>query len=501
MISLWSESSLRNTMASNSKSSQTPVVSAADSHDIIRPELNIEKFPSIWQPARARQKLNKIVVERPLPNGLIAKVTVLANSEYGPLTTETQKVLYALYKISESQGYQRRVTFSLSRIAKILNKTWGESTMKLINKALHQLRFTGLILEDSFYDATRKATITPHDTLTILSSLKMINEKRDGHTTTEACYCEFNEYIFNNLINNYVKPLFLDMVLSLGDDGITQIFYTHLDLILTEDKPYRRRSKKLFEEFNLKSNEYERINYRKKTLEKVKAKLDGKGLSRGGVLKLTIEKTADDSDYNLVAERVQPNQSGDESQETNSKLDQSPLVSPESTASPVTDGTENPASQASELVEYFSKKFHNLNKIEPQPGDIKRATKLIEKYGMTAALYVVDYAFHSAQKTNFKIANLGGVMQYAARAVAKLKREQASAPKFPEMESQFDSNQLCDLCRTTFGQVFWVKIGDDPSVVGQMNCLHDESAHRRMEREQKIKIGFSPADFQSPRSN
>ena len=60
---------------------------------IVRPELNLEKWPGIWQPARSISKSDEIILERKRIDG-VSRVEMIASSRYGPPTTETQKVIY-----------------------------------------------------------------------------------------------------------------------------------------------------------------------------------------------------------------------------------------------------------------------------------------------------------------------------------------------------------------------------------------------------------------------
>lgn len=451
-----------------------PIPTEQITKEVIRPELNIEKLAQIWQPAKAKEKLNKIIIER--PNG--AKIQVTANTEYGAPTTETQKVLYALYQISDEQGHPRRFYFSRSKIAKILKKIPSKPTQAIIDKCLKQLRFTAFVLENTFYDITKKKTITPEDTITILSVLKTIKEKTDGHITAEACYCEFNEYIYNNLINGHTKPLLFENLLTLGDDGIAQIFYTHIDTILaTEDLRlglYKRLSKDLFQELNLIAKDYQKLNFRKKTLDRVKAKLDKKKLSKGGVIEITIEKNKAQQDYLLIAKSVAEQLTLIEEEQLPTKEAQ-PIV-----GTPI------------ELVQYFHEKFFKLDDVEAQSGELKQATDLMKKYGFETAKFVVDYAFKEAQKTNFQIAVFGGILGYAGRAKAKWKKDQQDIEKIRKAEERDKAIGACKLgCWKNNGKVFWTKPTDENPMIANMDCLHDEAKHREEEQRLSIKIAMT----------
>lgn len=451
-----------------------PVPTEPITKQVIRPELNIEKMAQIWQPAKTVKKLNKIVVER--PNG--GRIQVTANTEYGAPTTETQKILYSLYQISEEQGHPRRFYFSERKIAKVLKKKWGNTTKKIIDTGLYQLRFTAFVLSDVFFDAADEKTLKLIKTFTLLSSLETA-EELGYHTTKQDCYAEFNEYIYNNLIKGYTKPLLFENLLTLGDDGIAQIFYTHIDTILaTEELPlglYKRLSKDLFHELNLIAKDYEKLNFRKKTLERVKDKLDKKKLSKGGVIEITIEKSKDDQDYLIIAKSV---------------LEQLPLIKEEKPTEQLqltsTNGT------PSELVQYFHKKFFKLDDVEAQSSELKQATDLMKKYGFETAKFVVDYAFKEAEKTNFQIAVFGGILGYAGRAAAKWKKDREQLEKARKAEERDKQIGACKLgCWKNNGKIFWTKTTDGDPIVANMDCLHDEIKHREEEQRLNIKIAMN----------
>jgi hypothetical protein len=273
--------------------------------ETVRPELNLEKWPAIWQPAQSRNKLTEIVIERtitqPDKSKISAKVEVTANSKYGPLTTEDQKVYYTLQKLWEETARPRRIQFSRRKIAKTLGREWGANVSKAISDSLLRLRSTLFIWTDAYYDSTTKKTFKYLNTFNILSELKIVEEKTDGHTTTEDCYCEFQELIYNNLQNGYTKPLLLNTLISF-EDGIAQILYTYLDLIMADKNHYERRTKELFEDLQLKGEKYIYLSCRKSVLERIFPKLQGRELSKGGILSLALAKTKDSQDYKMIVD-------------------------------------------------------------------------------------------------------------------------------------------------------------------------------------------------------
>jgi hypothetical protein len=82
--------------------------------------------------------------------------------------------------------------------------------------------------------------------------------------------------------------------------------------------------------------------------------------------------------------------------------------------------------QAKELVAYFFKRFHNVEKSYPNSKAINQAISLITQYGIDQARHVVDFAHGAAQETKFKIETFGGIIAYTSRAVADFEKRQKS---------------------------------------------------------------------------
>lgn len=464
--------------------------------DIVRPELNLEKWPGMWQPARSNSKLNKVVLERKRKDGGISKIEITANSEYGAMTTETQKVMYALCKISEKSGHPRRIYFSSSKIAKILKKKWGSSAAGIIETGLYQLRSTFFLMKDVFYDTVSKKIVTFIDTFTILSVLKMVKEGMGGHITTEECYCEFNEYIYNNLVNNYVKPVLLDTFLSFGDDGIAQLLYSHLDLMLSKSNEYRRLSKEVFcDELKALGKEYQHLSRRKRTIERIESKVNGKKLSSGGVLKLWLEKSLKGNDYDLVAIKVDTKENvavscenkeikkelSNITQIDKSKIEKLAKAIPPNLRRESNLASENVGSEvAKELVQHFHKKFFNLENVNANSKELKQANELVKEYGFTISKYIIEYAYNQAAETNYKIGQFGAVLEYAGRGAAQYEKDLKRKESMEKLES-------CPFCYGLI-HVDVVAIENGKERRSKFKCPHDLEKLETTAKEKQIKI-------------
>lgn len=469
-----------------------------EGEEIVRPELNFEKWPGIWQPARSNSKLSEIVLERKKVDGSTSKIEITANSKYGALTTETQKIIYALYKISEEKSHPRRIPFSRRRIAKILNKHWGTVAIEIIETGLYQLRSTFFVLKDVFYDAVNKKTISVINTFTILSFLEISNEEINGHTTKEECYCEFNDYIYNNLVNNHVKPLLLDTFLTFGDDGIAQLLYSHLDLMLSKTNYYKRITKGIFDELHLVGKDYQKVSVRKRTIERIMPKLNGKKLSSGGVLAIGLEKAIKGDDYDLVAvkKELESSSISDGRRDVeNKEISQADKKIIERLAKGVDfkSGTINKLNNktlginedARVIIQYFHKKFFNLENVKPTLKELKQAKELIEQNGFDIGKYVVDYAYNQAQETNYKIGQFGAILEYAGRGAAKY---------YKELKNKEDREKLenCEYCKgSTFVDVIVTNGNGTERYNGKLICPHNLDQLKAKAVEKQIKLRLS----------
>lgn len=260
---------------------------------------------------------------------------------------------------------------------------------------------------------------------------------------------------------------------------------------------YKRRSKGLFDDLHWTGKEYKYVSARKRTLERIIPKLKNKRISKGGFLQLNLEETVDKQDYNLVTWRspnVDSNFITSKVKDGNNKLfNTTSLLLAEGVSREI--GEDKLKQEANELVQYFHKRFFKLNKIESQENELNQALKIIKKYGFEVAKFVVDYAFKKAPETNFKIAVFGGILQYAAKAVANWEIEQASIEKASESQNRAKFIANCSICKNTYGEVYWMKIGDEHNIINVMNCLHNENQHKDLENQHKIKITNSREDL------
>jgi hypothetical protein len=390
----------------------------------IRPDLNLEKW-SLWQPSNSRNKRTRTLKrEITLDDGakVTSEVTIGYVDRIGTITTEDQKTCYALFKLWEEKGRPTDQTFfSLRKLSKALKKRWGTDVIIRTSQSLQRLRAVPLFLNNAYFDSTKKETIESLDTFNILSELKIIKRKVDGHITSEAGYFKFNEFILNNIFNHYTKPVLLDVVLSFKSE-IAQLLYTHLDLMLARRTTYERRTRELFfDDLGLEGKAYRNVSNRLQKLKPALDELTGVQLSTGFIVSAILEKTADGKDYKIVITKDAQQQLVFIAEENTEIIEHTEEPAPE--AAPIE--STHLADQARELVNHFYQLFHNTTHTFHSSKAIDQAIALIARHGTELAHYIVEFAQGEAGKTNYHPQTFGGILQYAPRAVTEYTNESA----------------------------------------------------------------------------
>jgi len=398
----------------------------------IRTELNIEKWPAIWNPTHSKIHARRTAVSRTMEREItnedgttsVSKVTINPIAQLGDLTTEDQRTLYALIHHWEDRGKAATETpFSVRQLARLLHKKgWGTNVIDAVTGSLERLRGTMLVWTRSYRTKDRRTEDQETVYINILSKLKIVRRKVDGHVTTEAGYFQFDDQILKNLLSNYTKPFLFEVFIDIKGE-IALKLYSYLDLIMADKKHFERRTAELFQDLGLTGASYRNPSKRKQNLQNALAELEGILLTTGVLKSATIEKTKDGKDYKVVFTKSARSAFPDEAAVPEAAF---------ASAAPVvindySKRKDSAALQAEDLVQYFYKVFHGIDRHSPQSKETSQALSLISQHGMDKAKMVVDFARTEAAKTNFNIQHFGAVLTYASRALAAVSRSKPSA--------------------------------------------------------------------------
>ena len=383
----------------------------------IRSELNIEKWPAIWQPAKSKNKPALRVMQREVstPEGKVVSRVEVGYTQLGTLSTEEQKMLYVLIKLWEDSGKpDTQVFFSSRSLARMLKKKgWGTNVIDAITKSLRKLRTIPIEWINSYYDRTKEgAAVVDRRPLTLLGDLRIVERRQDGAVNSSQGYFRFDDNVLSNLQLNYTKPVCIDEFFKLHSE-IAQLIYSHVDLMLSDKNRYRyeRRSRELFEDLGLKNAEYSHMFERKRAIERALKELQGIRLSTGVLKSATLEKTVDGKDYKVVF----------------SKSAAASLASPaEAETNAAAEIVINNFAkikdlivvEAEGLVGEFYRVFHGVETHYAQTKETDQALSLITQHGSEKARHVVAYARSVTKESNYTPQTFGGILSFTSRAIA-----------------------------------------------------------------------------------
>jgi hypothetical protein len=413
----------------------------------IRVELNIEKWPGIWQPSKSKNKPKLRAFERTIT--LEDRSTVTARLEVsfthlGTLTTEEQRMFYTLIDHWEKSGRpSTEVFFSDRQLARRMGKKWGTNVIESVTKSLRKLRTVPLEFVNSYFDKTNDGRVLrARQAMTFLGDLKIIETAQDGAVNSAKGYFRFDDNLLGNLLAHNTKPLLLDEFFQIKTD-IGSLLYTHVDLIMANKYRYERCTKELFEDLGLQNVDYQHMSKRKRALEMPLKEITGLRISTGIISSARIEKTQDKRDYKIVIEKKSVREF---TERVEDQRDVAVLVQPNSverSAAPVIE------EQADAVVRYFHKLFHGVGDHRPLSKELSQAVSLIATLGYEKARYVVDFSRQSAERTKYQPQTFGGIMHYQSRAVARYdhvlagkdraRQSQESEARTSRLEDAYDS--------------------------------------------------------------
>jgi hypothetical protein len=330
-------------------------------------------------------------------------------------------MFYTLIKQWEDSGRPSSdvVFFSDRLLSRLLKKKWGTNVIDAITGSLRRLRLTPLTWKRSYHRSdTPKTELEEEIPLTLLSDLRIIRRKVDGHVTNQQGYFQFDRNVLRNLLAHFTKPLPTEELFRLQSET-AQLIYVHVDLMLASKTMYERRGKELFDDLGLKSESYRHASNRKQLLLKAIKELQGIRLSTGVLRSVTLERTKDNKDYKVVFRKSAASVMDDEMQ---SEL---ALIAEASELQPATDIVVNRYTAADQslagaelLVQYFYQRFHAVSGHIPQLKELRQATSLISQYGLEKSKHIIDYARSAAAASNYQPQTFGGILQYTSRSLA-----------------------------------------------------------------------------------
>lgn len=360
-------------------------------------EQTLDTWP-IYSPADSRAKSRTRTLTREItePDGTKSIATVeIGFSHLGMLTTEDQKLLYALFWLWAESGRPDDLEISLRQICRALKRPWGQPQRHRIIAGLRRLASTPMTWTRAFFDSRKREPVRHLKEFRIIAELE-ITERGPGNRSTTSCKLRFHDLVLANLHNFHARPVLLNTLLCF-ESGIAQLIYRWADPLLFAHGRLSRLTTELFTALGLDADTYKYPSTRKRIIERAIEELSGKPLSGGGHMQCSIVDAKSKNDYVLIIEKVEtPTERSDS------------------------------ASLARKIIIEFHTVFRGMTEetIRPTKKELQQATDIISTYGEEIAVGLVRFARVAAGRTNYAPETFGGIVQYIGRlAAAKLRNE------------------------------------------------------------------------------
>lgn len=407
---------------------------------LIRSELNLERWPGIWQAANKTAEFNEIrTIERKIRlnnKEILAKVTIVPDLQFGTLNTEDQKTLYALLSIWEKKGRPDKIHFTIRGILKALDRQYGKIAREGIINSLKRLKAVDITWENSFFDKTQNKTIKQLAMFNIISFLSLTSEESENSVEDEITVT-FHELIHSNLKSYHSIPTKYHVLIGIKNP-LAQLVYKYIEPRLYSATRFERRTKDLLKDLAIQSSRYHKLSNRVDALNRAIRELQGLKI-QNGTLSVYLEPSKD-NDYKLVAIK------------TKNQSDQSPEITADSTDRVV--HTENEVSVIIEdsfsenkikteieleVFELFRKRF-KLARKRPTLKEFDKARYWIDAFQGSLQTFeeFIEFAETEARKTSFKIQNLAGLEQYFDQFLNQIPAEvsESEPPEEKTVESE-----------------------------------------------------------------
>lgn len=428
----------------------------------IRPELNLEQW-QIWLPAKSKLKPEPRLLEKRIKtnSGKIIQASVEIGLSYrGTLTTEDQKTYYALIELWEQFKNKKNdfVHFSLKGLLRTLGKSWGTRNIETVKDSLSRLYGVSFIWQFAYIESSNKEAVESLEGFRILSKLKIITRKTDGHITRAEGYFRFDDNLLVNLKNRFTRPVLFDVYLSFKSE-IAQLIYSLLDRVLAVKKfTYQKRTAELFRELGLEGKSYQQRSNRKQVLEKAIQELIGLPMSNGAFLEVArIEETTDKKDFKLVARRSR----------IVKNLHQSPNIPPktvESNNNAQSNRNKNqsdsfePNSFAEKLICKFERKILELEPQQPKSQHIKIIDEWVQEFGESGAEAILEDVIGQLYPTREKYHSFGIVKELSRKSITKIKKKQEKIQQEDFQKKEQEDFQLAKQIFRTFPEAKQTKL-------------------------------------------
>jgi len=296
-----------------SRREQAQQLELFEPQEIVRPDYNVGKFATILFASPYLKNLSqkrRIEWSMSVPEveggRALAAIVVRPLQEQIVPTTTTFKLFMAVIQLWRMQGSHPSgaVYFSDRQLAEVAGWNWSGVIAKRLRDHLDILQGTSIDWEFSFQkEGKLERLVSKMHLLEEVTYLeRRLTFRNEAFTANHAA--RINSTLVQNMLANKVRPINFEALRQISSDASTRL-YMMLDLYLASKPQWARVSYKLLTvDLGYEGKRYDNRGERKRTLQRLIKDIDGKELTNGK-LALSMEPTKDNSDWKLVARKIQ----------------------------------------------------------------------------------------------------------------------------------------------------------------------------------------------------
>ena len=229
------------------------------------------------------------------------RITVIPSAEYGYPTVGALEVLEGIQYLHSQNPRSDIVTIPSVKffITKVLKRAYNNKNRDSFLLHLRTLFNTSFALEHSFYSKDREEYEEELINFHLLEDLNL-QRRKNKDVVREASSVRLNKHVYENIKLNYTKPFYIDTAFKIRSE-IGKLLYRMLCFHFSHHDKFNYSTKKIFEQLNLKGEDYIYASARKRLLERAVKQILNQPISLSKVVvAYEFQKSVDDSDWNLL---------------------------------------------------------------------------------------------------------------------------------------------------------------------------------------------------------
>ena len=276
---------------------------------LVSVEQNVERFAKFGLFCTTNSREVGSEVERVIDLGteiseegtVAKKIVITPSAKYGYPTVGALEVLEGIHYLHSQDPKTDIVVIPSIKffITKILKRKYSDHARDAFLRNISELFDTSFTLEHCFYSKDKKDFEEELIKFHLLEDLNL-RRRKTKDVVRESSSVKLNKHVYENIKLNYTKPFYIDTAFKIRSE-IGKLLYRMLCFHFSHHDKFNYSTKKIFEQLNLKGEDYIYASARKRLLERAVKQIVNQPISLSKlVVAYEFQKSVDDSDWNLL---------------------------------------------------------------------------------------------------------------------------------------------------------------------------------------------------------